>query len=73
MGGAGGWGSVTRTVHATLARVAYHRPMPLLLIPFLLIGGVLLFALLLPFSLIQRYRMGRARRRAIPWVVGLNA
>jgi len=47
--------------------------MPLLLIPFLLLGGVLLFALLLPFSLLQRYRMGRARRRAIPWIVGLNA
>lgn len=47
--------------------------MPLLLLPVLLAGLVLLWLLLLPILLLQRYRLGRARQRAIGWVVGANA
>ena len=47
--------------------------MPLLLLPLLLLGFVLLWALLLPLGLWQRYRRGRARRRAMPWAVRLNS
>lgn len=47
--------------------------MPLLLLPVLLVGLVLLWLLLLPLLLLQRYRLGRARQRAIGWVVGANA
>ncbi|MDB6164485.1 MAG: hypothetical protein JWL98_1917 [Xanthomonadaceae bacterium] len=47
--------------------------MPLLLIPLLLVGFVLLYLLLLPLALLQRYRAGHARRRAQPWVIGINA
>ena len=45
----------------------------LLLLPLLLVAMVLLWLLLLPFALWQRYRMGRARRRAIAWVAAINA
>lgn len=45
----------------------------LLLIPLLVLGVVALWALLLPLALVQRYRFGRMRRRAQPWVVGANA
>ncbi|PNS08992.1 hypothetical protein [Solilutibacter silvestris] len=51
----------------------YHRGMPLLLVPLLILGLVLLWALLLPLSLLQRYRHGKSRRRVIPWVAGANA
>lgn len=47
--------------------------MPLLLIPLLVMGAVALWALLLPFALIQRYRHGKARRRIQGWVVHVNA
>ena len=47
--------------------------MPLLLLPLLLVGLVLLWLVLLPVLLLQRYRLGRARQRAIGWVVGANA
>jgi hypothetical protein len=47
--------------------------MPLLLLPLLLLALVALWALLLPVSLWLRYRNGRARRRAIGWVVNANA
>lgn len=47
--------------------------MPLLLLPLLLAGLVVLWLLLLPLLLLQRYRLGRARQRAIAWVVGANA
>lgn len=47
--------------------------MPLLLLPLLLAGLVVLWLLLLPLLLLQRYRSGRARQRAIGWVVGVNA
>ncbi|KQZ59581.1 MULTISPECIES: hypothetical protein [unclassified Lysobacter] len=46
--------------------------MQLLLIPLLVLAMVLLWALLLPVALIQRYRYGKSRRRAIGWVVALN-
>ncbi len=48
--------------------------MPLLaLIPLLILAVLALWAVLLPFSLWARYRSGRARRRAVGWVVGGNA
>lgn len=47
--------------------------MPLLLLPVLVVGLVLLWLVLLPFLLLQRYRLGRARQRAIGWMVGANA
>lgn len=47
--------------------------MPLLLLPLLLVALVLLWLLLMPLALWQRYRLGRARRRAVAWVAALNA
>ena len=47
--------------------------MPLLLIPLLVLGVIALWALLLPLSLLQRYRTGKARRRAWPPGVRINA
>lgn len=47
--------------------------MPLLLIPLLFVGVLALWALLLPLALIQRYRYGKARRRAQPLAVRVNA
>ena len=43
--------------------------MPLIVLPILLI---LAFIALIPFSLIQRFRMGTARRQARRWVATLN-
>jgi hypothetical protein len=45
----------------------------LLLLPVLVLAIVLLWLLLLPFALWQRYRSGRARRRAVRWVTAVNA
>lgn len=45
----------------------------LLLLPLLLVALVVLWLLLLPLAVWQRYRTGRARRRAVAWVTGLNA
>lgn len=47
--------------------------MPLLLVPALILLLVALVLLLWPLALWQRYRLGKARRRALPWVVALNA
>lgn len=47
--------------------------MPLLLIPLLIVGVIALWAVLLPIALLQRYRHGKARRRAQGWVVKGNA
>lgn len=47
--------------------------MPLLALPLLVAGLVALWLLLLPVLLWQRYRLGRARQRAIRWVVSTNA
>lgn len=47
--------------------------MPLLLIPLALLALALLWALLIPIGLIQRYRYGKARRRALAWAVSLGA
>lgn len=45
----------------------------LLLLPLLLAGLFALWVLLLPLTLLQRYRHGRARRRLQPWAVRMNA
>ncbi|ALN63206.1 putative membrane protein [Lysobacter antibioticus] len=45
----------------------------LLLIPLALLVLLMLWAVLLPLGLIQRYRYGKARRRALPWAVRLAA
>jgi hypothetical protein len=47
--------------------------MPLLLLPLLVVALVLLWLLLMPFALWQRYRSGRSRRRVVRWVMTLNA
>jgi hypothetical protein len=47
--------------------------MPLLLIPLGLALLVALWLLTLPLAVWQRYRRGRARRRARPWAVRANA
>lgn len=47
--------------------------MPLLLIPLAIAAFVALWLVTLPLVIWQRYRRGRARRRAQPWVVGVNA
>ncbi|KAF1721855.1 DUF1453 domain-containing protein [Pseudoxanthomonas wuyuanensis] len=47
--------------------------MPLLLIPLLLLILLALWVVLLPLSLWQRYRYGKARRLARPWLVSVNA
>lgn len=46
--------------------------MQLLLIPLIVVALVLLWALLLPLGLIQRYRYGKSRRRAVGWAASLN-
>jgi hypothetical protein len=47
--------------------------MPLLVIPLLILLLLVLWLLLLPLLLWQRYRQGKARRRAWPWMVKLNS
>ena len=47
--------------------------MPFLIIPLALLLILLLAVILLPVSLVQRFRYGRARRRAWPWLVSFNA
>ena len=47
--------------------------MPLLLIPLALLALVLLWLLLTPLALWQRYRRGHGRRRAVPWAARANA
>lgn len=47
--------------------------MPFLLVPLLLIILVVAWLVLLPLSLRQRYRYGRARRRAQGWMLRTNA
>ncbi|HBK46284.1 MAG TPA: DUF1453 domain-containing protein, partial [Xanthomonadaceae bacterium] len=47
--------------------------MPLLLaIPLAVVIALAVAALLLPLSLLQRFRHGRARRQARGWMVALN-
>lgn len=45
----------------------------LLLLPLLVVAIFALWVVLLPFAMVQRYRYGRARRRAQPWIVRANA
>ena len=47
--------------------------MPLLIVPLVILVLLALWLLLLPLSLWQRYRLGKARRKAWPWMVKLNA
>ena len=47
--------------------------MPLLMVPLVILILLALWLLLLPLSLWQRYRFGKMRRRAWPWLVKLNA
>ncbi|KAF1716947.1 DUF1453 domain-containing protein [Pseudoxanthomonas yeongjuensis] len=47
--------------------------MPLLIVPLVILVLLVLWLLLLPLSLWQRYRLGKARRRAWPWMVNLNS
>lgn len=47
--------------------------MPLLLIPLAFLILMALWAVLLPLSIWQRYRIGRSRRLARPWLVNFNA
>ncbi len=47
--------------------------MPLLLLPLALLALLLLWLLLLPVGLVMRYRSGRARQRALGWVLTANA
>ena len=44
----------------------------LLLLPLLLFFFLLLWAVLVPIGLWQRYRLGKSRRRALPWLTRLN-
>ena len=46
--------------------------MPLLLIPLVLLGVLVLALVMMPVSLVQRYRMGTARRPARGWVATVN-
>lgn len=46
--------------------------MPLLIIPFLLLFILGMVVLLIPVSILQRYRNGTARRRARGWIAVLN-
>ncbi|GAB3340908.1 DUF1453 domain-containing protein [Marilutibacter aestuarii] len=47
--------------------------MPLLILPLLLLALLAVVLVLLPLSLWQHYRAGHARRRALGWLVALNA
>lgn len=47
--------------------------MPVLVIPLLLVAMLALWLVLLPLTLWQRYRLGKARRLARRWQVALNA
>jgi hypothetical protein len=44
----------------------------LLLLLVLILAAILLSVVLIPFTLVQRYRMGTARRRAWPWLATVN-
>ena len=44
----------------------------LLLLPLAVLFFLLLWALLVPVGLWQRYRLGKARRRLVPWLVRIN-
>lgn len=54
-------------------RLRHDAGMPLLLIPLLFLILLALWVVLLPLSLWQRYRYGKARRLARPWLVSVNA
>jgi hypothetical protein len=45
----------------------------LLLLPLLVVALIVLWLVFLPLAIWQRYRSGRARRRAVGWVTTINA
>lgn len=45
----------------------------LLLLPLVILFFLVLWVVLLPVAMWQRYRLGKARRRVVPWLVRLNA
>jgi hypothetical protein len=47
--------------------------MPLLIVPLVILLLLALWLLLLPLTLWQSYRLGKARRKAWPWLVKFNA
>lgn len=47
--------------------------MPLLIVPLVFLLLLALWLVLLPLSLWQRFRYGKSRRLARPWLVGFNA
>lgn len=47
--------------------------MPLLLLPLAVVALLVLWLLFLPFGLMLRYKRGRARQRALGWIVSANA
>jgi len=57
---------------ASLRGPAYPDSVPLLVVAAALIFVVLLSVVLIPLSLVQRYRVGTARRPARGWMVTLN-
>ncbi|MFN0128835.1 MAG: hypothetical protein ACKV19_19360, partial [Verrucomicrobiales bacterium] len=47
--------------------------MPLLIIPAVLLVALAAWILLLPYLVWRQYRLGRAKRRAVPWVIAVNS
>lgn len=47
--------------------------MPLLIIPAILLVALAAWIILLPYLVWRQYRLGRARRRAVPWVIAVNS
>ena len=50
----------------------YAGHVPFLLLPIVLLGAVLVVVLLIPVSLVMRYRAGRTRRQARGWIATVN-
>jgi hypothetical protein len=47
--------------------------MPLLIIPAVLLVALVAWVTLLPYFVWRQYRLGHARRRAVPWILAVNA
>lgn len=47
--------------------------MPLLLLPLVVLALIAALVIMVPLSLHMRYRQGRARRRALGWLLRINA
>src|SRR4029078_9722208 len=57
-----------RTSPRGTTRAAYAGIVPLLLVPVIVVALIAL----VPFSLVQRYRMGTSRQRARGWLASIN-